>query len=74
MIKIDFEFETEHGKFADALVLSDDHGLSDVEIEAMKQQRLDNWISFINQSPPDFVTDDQGNLVLGEDGRPLIRE
>ena len=35
-IKIDFEFDTAHGKFRDALHLSDDHGLSDAEIEAVK--------------------------------------
>jgi hypothetical protein len=47
MIKIDFEFETQYGKFSDALYLSNDHSLSDAEIEAMKQQRLDNWIAII---------------------------
>jgi hypothetical protein len=47
MIKIDFEFETQYGKFGDALHLSADHGLSDAEIEAMKQQRLDNWLAII---------------------------
>ena len=45
MIKIDFEFETQYGKFGDALHLSDDHGLSEVDIEAMKQQRLANWLT-----------------------------
>ena len=47
MIVIDFEFETQYAKFSDALHLPDDHGLSDAEIEAMKQQRLANWIAFI---------------------------
>ena len=47
MIKIDFEFETQYAKFSDALHLPDDHGLSDAEIEAMKQQRLDNWLAII---------------------------
>ena len=41
-MKIDFSFETQYGKFADAIVLPDDHTFSEVEIEAMKQQRLDN--------------------------------
>jgi hypothetical protein len=47
MIKIDFEFETQYGKFSDALHLSDDHGLSNADIEAMKQQRLTNWLAVI---------------------------
>jgi len=51
MIKIDFSFETPHGKFADALHLPDDHGLSDAEIQAMKEQRRDNWIAVVTASP-----------------------
>jgi hypothetical protein len=47
MIKIDFEFETQYGKFSDALHLSDDHALSESDIEAMKQQRLTNWLAII---------------------------
>ena len=47
MVKINFSFDTQYGKFADALVLPDDHTLTDVEIEAMKQQRLDNWIAVL---------------------------
>lgn len=50
MIKIDFEFETQYGKFGDALHLPEDHGLSDTDIEAMKQQRLSNWLSIFE--PP----------------------
>jgi hypothetical protein len=46
-MKIDFSFDTPHGKFADALHLPDDHTYTDAEIEAMKQQRLDNWIAVV---------------------------
>ena len=51
MIKIDFSFETPHGKFADALYLPEDHGLSDAEIQAMKEQRRDNWIAIVTAPP-----------------------
>lgn len=51
MIKIDFSFDTPHGKFADALHLPDDHGMTDAEIEAMKQQRLDNWLAVVTAVP-----------------------
>ena len=54
-MKIDFSFDTQYGRFADALHLPDDHGLSDAEIEAMKQQRLDNWIAIITAPPADEV-------------------
>jgi hypothetical protein len=50
-MKIDFEFETPHGKFADALHLPDNHTLTDAEIQAMKQQRVDNWIAVVTAPP-----------------------
>lgn len=49
--KIDFEFDTAHGKFRDALHLPDNHGLSEAEIEAMKVQRRDNWIAVVTAPP-----------------------
>jgi hypothetical protein len=52
-MKIDFSFDTQYGKFADALHLPDDHTFTDAEIEAMKQQRLDNWIAVITAPPSD---------------------
>lgn len=48
MITINFEFDD---IYKDALILPDDHGLSDAEIEAMKQQRYDNWKIVINTPP-----------------------
>jgi hypothetical protein len=51
MQKIDFEFQTPHGKFADALHLPDNHTFTDVEIEAMKQQRVENWIAIVTAPP-----------------------
>ena len=55
MVKIDFEFDSPYGVFRDALHLPDDHGLSDDEIQALKQQRFDNWIAIVNpvESPPE---------------------
>lgn len=49
-MKIIFSFDTQYGKFCDALHLPEDHTLTEAEIEAMKQQRLDNWLLEIN--PP----------------------
>lgn len=57
MLKIDFSFDTKFGKFADALHLPEDHGLSDADIDALKQQRLDNWLGIVDappvESPPE---------------------
>lgn len=47
MIKIDFEFETKFGRYADALHLPEDHGMTDAQIQAMKEERRDNWLSHI---------------------------
>lgn len=47
MIKIDFIING----FSDALHLPDGHGLSDTEIEAMKQARYDKWRDFIDNPP-----------------------
>jgi hypothetical protein len=59
-MKIDFSFETPHGKFADALHLPDDHGFTEAEIQAMKEQRRDNWIAVVTAPPveeaqPEYV-------------------
>lgn len=51
MIKIDFEFQTPYALFRDALYLPDDHEYTQVEIDAIKQQRLDKWIAMVS-SPP----------------------
>jgi hypothetical protein len=51
MVKIDFDFDTPHGKFADALHLPDDHGFTEAEIQAMKEQRRDNWIAVVTAPP-----------------------
>jgi hypothetical protein len=54
-MKIDFEFTTPHGLFRDALHLPDDHTFTDEEIQAMKQQRVDNWIAVVTAPPAEEV-------------------
>lgn len=53
MIKIDFEYTTKYGVFRDALYLQEDHSFSDADIDAMKQDRLNNWINHIENPPPE---------------------
>ena len=57
-MKIIFEAQTEHGLFRDALHSPDDHGMSDAQIEAMKQQRVDNWIAAVTAPPVEEPADD----------------
>ncbi len=51
MIKINFEFDTPYGVFRDALHLPVDHTYTDAEIQAMKEQRRDNWIAIVSAPP-----------------------
>ena len=48
MIKINFTIKG----FSDALHLADDHGLTDAQIEAMKQARYDKWYKYITTPHP----------------------
>lgn len=50
MIKINFSFQTVYGMFSDAIHLQDDHKLTDIDIEELKQSRLDNWLALISDS------------------------
>lgn len=55
-MKIDFEVETQHGRFCDALYFEDDAVPDDATIDAMKQERVANWIAVVTAPPaPDLV-------------------
>ena len=73
-MKIDFSFSSQHGTFSDALHLPDDHGLTQAEIDAMQQQRYDNWIAVITSPRLNYLLDADGNVVFDADGNPLIAE
>jgi len=55
MIKLDFEFQTQYGVYRDALYLEDNHSFTEQEIEAMKQERVDNWIAIITAPSEEVV-------------------
>jgi hypothetical protein len=44
---IEFEMTDGTNTLRDAIVLADGVTMTDAEIEAMKQQRFDNWIAII---------------------------
>lgn len=64
-MKIDFEFDTPHGIFRDALYIPDDRSFTGAEIESMKQQRRDNWIAVVT-APPELV-DEETPAVIATD-------
>ena len=47
MITIPFEIVQDEHTFRDAIVLPDDHTLTQTEIDAIKQQRFDAWLTAI---------------------------
>jgi len=48
MMQIEFSFtHPVFGAYHDTLNLADDHALTDAEIQAMKQQRFDNWVAYV---------------------------
>jgi hypothetical protein len=51
MVKIDFEFDSPYGKYADAIVLLDGQTMTDAEIESMKQARYDQWLASVTNPP-----------------------
>jgi hypothetical protein len=71
-MKIDFSFSSQYGTFSDALHLEDDHGLTQDEINALQQQRFDNWVAMITAPPPNYVLDADGNIVVDADGNSVI--
>lgn len=73
-MKIDFQFETQYGKFCDALHFEDFAIPSDEDIEDMKQQRLNNWIAHITAPQLNYILDDSGNIVFDADGIAMIQE
>ena len=62
-MKIDFTKTDGKYSFSDALYLDDDHTFTEEEIEAMKQQRFDNWLAYIlapavEEAPVDIPPED----------------
>lgn len=64
MIKIDFEFESQFGTYKDALYLPEDHTFTEEQIEAMKQERFDNWIAIVT-APPAEITEETPETTEG---------
>ena len=55
-MQIVFEADTPYGKFCDALYFEDDAVPDEATIEALKQERVDNWIAIVTApSVPEYV-------------------
>lgn len=58
-MKIDFELTDGIYTLHDALHLPDDHTLSTEEIEAMKQERFDNWVAVITAPYVEVIVEEE---------------
>ena len=65
-MQIRFTFETKFGPFSDALYLDEDHTFTEAEVEAMKQERLTNWLAMVNPSPEQIEAMRLQQLALEE--------
>lgn len=71
MVKIDFERETAHGVYRDAIVLPDDHQFSNADVEQMMQQRVANWVAYMDNLPqpepePEYIEIDGVKYLKAE--------
>lgn len=55
MIKIEYSYTSEYGVFNDAIILPEDKSFTDAEIEALKQERINNWLASINPPPVEVI-------------------
>ena len=51
MVTIQFEKTDGTYTFKDAIVLPDDHELTEEQIEVMKEERWNNWIALVTAVP-----------------------
>jgi hypothetical protein len=58
MVRIEFEKMYGELVFRDAITLPDDHTMTEDEIEAMKQERFDNWVAVITTPPTEVIPED----------------
>jgi hypothetical protein len=76
-MKIDFEFDTPHGKYRDALYLSDDHTFTQEQLVEMQTERLNNWISAVENPPaPEPETVEIDGVIYEKveiDGQTLLK-
>jgi hypothetical protein len=65
-MQIRFSYETKYGMFSDALNLPDDHQFTEEELTAMKEQRRDNWIAYIDSTQIENTPQEQVTEVVSE--------
>lgn len=57
MAIINFERFQNGYTLKDAIVLPDDHGLTDAQIEVIKQQRFDDWYAVVTAPQDEIINE-----------------
>ena len=73
-MNIDFENSYNGIMYRDTIVLLDNHTFTDDQIEEMKQTRFNNWIKAITAPPPNYMRDEDGEVLYDKDGNPILAE
>jgi hypothetical protein len=70
MIKIDFEMSDADNIYVykDALYLEDDNIFTEEEIQKMKQDRFDNWLSIILNPEPTLIENEPVDVLTYNTG------
>jgi hypothetical protein len=58
MIKIEFEVTQNGYSFKDAIVLPENHNLTESQIEEMKQKRFNDWYAIVTAPQPEEVIEE----------------
>jgi len=64
MIKIEFEVTQNGYSLKDAIVLPENHNLTESQIEEMKQKRFDDWYAIVTAPQPEETVEES---VEGEE-------
>jgi hypothetical protein len=74
-MKIEFSFDTQYGKFADALWFSDEEPIPpEDQIEIMKQQRLNDWLAIFTAPSFDAVYEISEDVIPEEAASAVTAE
>jgi hypothetical protein len=71
MITIDFERTDGNYTFRDAIILPDDHALTEEQIEEIKDRRWSEWLKVLTSPPPAL---DQGAIDFLDPNNQVDKE
>ena len=72
-VQIQFKADTKYGSYGDALYFTEDEWatLTEVKLESMKQDRIDNWVAYMATvtAPKTLTKFDYQNMITSIDSQ-----